>query len=101
MEQICLFDYELIPGTWVETHGRELSFEEITRRVGQMILMDKSTEGHRWYEAVRVECIYTFPETGEQRLVYFDGTRQRGLVDERYFRPSYTGLYPARAYEVP
>ena len=99
-DQLSLFDGELVPGTWVEIPGRELSFDEITQRVGQIILMDKSTESHKWFLSVRVEKIYTYPETGERRLIYFDGTKQRGLVDERYFLPNYTGRFPARAYEV-
>lgn len=100
MDQIGLFDDELLPGTWVETHGRELTFDEITKRVGQIIIMDESTESHKWFKAVRVERIYTYPESGDRRLIYFDGGRERGLVDERYFLPNYTGRFPARAYEV-
>ena len=100
MDQISLFDGELKPGTYVKTHGRRLSFDEITRRVGQIIIMDKSTQSHEWFEAVRVERIYTYPETGERRLIYFDGGKQRGLVDERYFLPDYPGMFPSRAYEV-
>ena len=100
MDQIGLFDNEVTPGTWVETHGRELSFDEITRRVGQMIVIDKSTENHKWFLAVLVEKILTDYETGNRRLIYYDGKKQRGLVDERYFLPNYTGLFPARAYEV-
>ena len=99
MDQIGLFDDELLPGTWVENHGKELSFDEITKRVGKIIVMDKSTENHKWFQAVRVEKIYTYPETGERRLIYFDGKKQRGLVDERYFRQDYPGRFPDRAYE--
>ena len=100
MDQIGLFDDELLPGTWVETHGRELTFDEVTQRVGQIIIMDESTESHKWFKAARVERIYTYPESGDRRLIYFDGVRERGLVDERYFLPNYTGRFPARAYEV-
>ena len=100
-DQLSLFDGELMPGTWVEAHGRELSFDEITKRVGKIIVMDKSTENHKWFQVVRVERIYTDYESGNRRLIYFDGTKQRGSVDERYFLPNYTGLFPARAYEVP
>lgn len=98
-DQISLFDGELTPGTWVETHGRELTFDEIAESVGKIIVMDKSTENHKWFQAVRVERIYTDPESGERRLIYFDGTKQRGLVDERYFCKDYPGRFPARAYE--
>ncbi len=100
MDQMSLFDGEMKPGTYVKSHGRQISFEEVTRRIGQIILVDKSTESQGWFEAVRVEKIYTYPESGERRLIYFDGTRQRGLVDERYFRPDYPGMFPARAFEV-
>lgn len=101
MNQIGLFDDEVTPGTWVESHGRELTFDEVTQRVGQIIIMDMSTESPKWFKAVRVERIYTYPESGDRRLIYFDGGRERGLVDERYFLPNYTGRFPARAYEVP
>lgn len=100
MDQIGLFDNELTPGTWVETHGRELSFDEVTKRVGQIIVIDKSTESHEWFKIVRVESIFTDYESGQRRLIYSDGSRQRGLVDERYFPENYTGRFPARAYEV-
>lgn len=98
-DQISLFDGELTPGTWVETHGRELTFDEVAQRVGQIIIMDKSTENHTWFLVVRVEKIYTDYETGNRRLIYFDGTRQRCLVDEMYFLPRYTGRFPARAFD--
>lgn len=100
MDQIGLFDNELLPGTWVEAHGRELSFDEVTKRVGQIIIMDKSTESMESFKAVLVEKIITDFETGQRRLIYYDGGRQRGLVDERYFPENYTGRFPARAYEV-
>ena len=100
MDQIGLFDDELLPGTWVKTHGRELAFDEVAKRVGQMIIMDMSTESHEWFKVVMVEKIVTNFETGQRRLIYYDGGRQRGLVDERYFPENYTGRFPARAYEV-
>lgn len=99
-DQISFFDNELTPGTWVETHGRELTFDEVTQRVGQIIVMDKSTESHKWFQVVRVEKIFTDYETGQMRLIYSDGSRHRGVVDERWFPENYTGRFPARAYEV-
>lgn len=100
MDQIGLFDDELLPGTWVETHGMELTFDEVAKRVGQMIIMDMSTESHEWFKVVMVEKIVTNFETGQRRLIYYDGDKQRGLVDERYFPENYTDRFPARAYEV-
>ena len=93
--QISLFDSVLEPGTWVEAHGRRLTFDEIDGRVGQMIVMDMSTESHEWYKVVLVESIYTYDD-GSRRLIYYDGGRQRGLVDERRFNAE---RHPARAYE--
>lgn len=96
--QYTLFDTiadgaELVPGTWVETHGPELTFDEIAQRVGQIIIMDKPTEGHAWYKAVLVERIVE-TEDG-RRLIYYDGKKQRGLVNEHYFKKR-----SARAYKI-
>lgn len=83
--QYSLFDRpsEPAPGEWVKVHGPELSFDQITQMVGKLIVMDKSTESHEWFEVVRMEKIIW--NDGGRRLIYYDGTRQRGLVDERYF----------------
>lgn len=96
--QYTLFDTivdgaELAPGTWVTEHGPELTFDEITHRVNQIIIMDMSTESHAWYKAVLVEKIIETPEG--RRLVYYDGKRQRGLVSEHYFKNR-----SSRAYEI-
>ena len=86
------------PGDWVETHGKELSFDEITQRIGSLIVMDMSTVSHAWYKIVQVEKIVE--QDGTRRLVYYDGHKQRGYVGEYFFPPIYTGPHPARAYEV-
>ena len=89
--QISLFDFmakEFQPGDWIEECclGRELTFNEITDMVGKLIVMDMSTESHNWYKVVQVEKIVE-GDSGRRRLVYYDGKRQRGLVDEIYFDP--------------
>lgn len=106
-EQLSLFDLirddsvkSLKPGDYVETVGRELSFDEITKRVGQLIIIEQATESHEWYKVVQVEKIYIYPENGNRRLIYYDGQRQRGLVDEMYFAPRYKGRFPVRVYEI-
>lgn len=78
-----------IPGTWVEEDmlGNELTFDEITNMVGEIIIIDQSTESHAWYKAARVERI-AIDENGDRRLVYFDGTKQRGIISEMYFDES-------------
>ena len=99
-DQISIFDSELPEGTVVETHGRELSFDEAARRVGEILILDKSTESSEWFMAVRLEKTITRASTGTRRLICFDGTRHRQLLDEFYFRPQYTGRFPIRIFEV-
>lgn len=72
------------PGEYVGTVGRELIFREITERVGQMIIIDCSTQSHKWYQAARVEKISDSPDG--KRLVLYTGKRQRGSIAERYLR---------------
>lgn len=100
--QLSLFDrLELKePGDYVEEHGRELSFDELEEMVGRLIVYDCSTQSHEWLKIVRVVEIYHYPD-GHRRLIYSDGTKMHGFVDEMYFLPRYTGLFPARAYEMP
>lgn len=101
-EQISLFDSippELKPGEWVSDHGRELSFDECYERVGELLIIDKSTESHEWFKVVRIESTHVNSD-GKRRLVYFDGDRTRGYLDEIFFRPGYTGRFPERAYEL-
>lgn len=83
--QYSLFDRpnEPAPGEWVKVHGPEINFDQITQMVGKLIVMDKSTESHEWFQVVRVEKIIW--NDGGRRLIYYDGARRRGLVDERYF----------------
>lgn len=100
-EQMNIFDFiepDPLPGDWIEEDlvGRELSFDEITGRIGMLIVMDMNTSSHRWYKVVRVERIVT--DKNERRLFYYDGTRQRGIVSEMFFNPKIQ--FPARAYEL-
>ena len=47
-DQLSLFDGELTPGTWVELPGRELSFDEITKRVGQNWIPEVDNNCRMW-----------------------------------------------------
>lgn len=87
------------PGDYVDKDvvGNQLTFDEITKEIGNLIVMDKSTSSHEWYEVVCVEEI-VIVEGNQRRLVYFDGTRQNGLVNERYF--SKDSHCPSRAYRL-
>lgn len=74
------------PGDWVEKEmlGAELTFDEIAQSVGSLIILDKSTQSHEWYKVVMVEEI-VLVEGNQRRLVYYDGVKQRGLINEMYF----------------
>lgn len=93
-EQISLFDAQPNVGALVEKHGRLLSFDEIAARVGDRIVYECSTQSHEWFKIVLVESIYVYPD-GHRRLIYFDGHKQRGLVDDLYFKNG-----SVRAFEV-
>ena len=42
------------PGDWIEVEnvGEQLTFDEITQMIDQLIVMDMSTESHEWYKVV-------------------------------------------------
>lgn len=88
------------PGDWVEKDvlGKKLTFDEIAQEVGNLIIMDKSTESHEWYKVVRVEKIVLVDGGKQRRLVYYDGARQHGFVNEMYFNENMR--FPARAYKI-
>lgn len=88
------------PGDWVESDvlGEKMTFDEIAESVGKIIVMDKSTVSHAWYKVVLVEKIVMVENNTQRRLVYYDGVKQRGLVNEMYFNENMT--YPARAYRL-
>jgi len=89
----------LKPGQYVEQHGKELSFDELSTRIGELVLCDCSTESHEWIKAVRVERII-YGETA-RRLIYSDGRKQHGYVGEYWFRSfGYQGASPAIFYEL-
>ncbi|MEY8331250.1 hypothetical protein AALB81_18330 [Lachnospiraceae bacterium 48-33] len=90
-EQLDIFSYLqqqkiFKPGDWVEKDavGKRLAFNEITKEVGNLIVIDKSTESHEWYKVVLVEKI-CIVEGNQRCLVYYDGKRQRGWINEMWF----------------
>lgn len=90
----------LKPGDYVEFPGREISFDEIAERIGELIVYDQSTENHSWYKVVLVETVFFNEDAGERRLIYYDGERQRGLVNESYFNHS-RSYSRCAAFELP
>lgn len=91
--QISMFDSAVSEGDWVETKGRQLTFDEIAARTGELIVIDMSTQSHEWYRAVLVVRIIYYD--GTRRLIFSDGGKHAGYVDERYFTSG-----SAKAYEI-
>lgn len=106
-EQLSLFDSfpaeQYLPGDWIDSPGQELTFYEACQMIGQLIVADKSTESHKWYKVVLLEDV--IEHEGGRRLILYDGARQRGLEDERYFSTGKVlycgGKHPYRVYRLP
>ncbi len=88
-----------MPGSLVEENilGDELTFDEIAEMAGEIIILDRSTESRNWYKAVKVEDVFVSND-GHRHLRYFDGAKQRGIIDEMYFDKSQRS--PQRAWRV-
>ena len=98
-EQLSLFDTneEHHPGEWIDAPGDEMTFQQASQMVGKLIVMDYSTESHKWYKVCRLERVSDC-ENG-RRLILYDGKPQRGLADEMYFNKDLRFHY--RAYLLP
>lgn len=88
-----------MPGSLVEENilGDELTFDEIAEMVGEIIILDRSTESRNWYKAVKVEDVFVSNDD-HRHLRYYDGAKQRGVIDEMYFDKSQRS--PQRAWRV-
>ena len=88
-----------MPGSFVEENilGDELTFDEIAEMVGEIIILDRSTESRNWYKAVKVEDVFVSNDD-HRHLRYFDGAKQRGIIDEMYFDKSQRN--PQRAWRL-
>lgn len=103
-EQIDIFSFiepqrSFKAGEYIDKQfvSNRITFDEITQRVGQLIVLDKSTQNHEWYMVALVEKI-VIVEGNQRRLVYYDGKKQRGFINEMYFNESF--MFPARAFEL-
>ena len=80
--QISFDDLLGVPtaGEIVESHGRRLSFDEAAARIGEIIILNISTENHEWFRAVRVlKAVVT--QDGERRLICERGKGLCYLMD--------------------
>lgn len=81
-----------------ENVGEQLTFDEITRMIDQLVVMDYSTVSRARYKVVKVEKIVMVENNTIRRLVYYDGTRERGLLNETFFNE--LAYIRARAYRL-
>ena len=86
-------------GSYVEENmlGDELTFDEIANMVGEIIVCDHSTESRSWYKVVKVEKIIDGSD-GKRHLRLYDGSKQRGTVNEIFFDKSQRR--PQRAWRL-
>ncbi len=86
-------------GSYVEEDmlGDELTFDEIADMVGEIIVYDHSTESRAWYKVVKIEEIIDGSD-GKRHLRFYDGSKQRGTVNEIFFDKSQRR--PQRAWRL-
>jgi len=81
--------------------GEELSFEDLTNLVNELIIMTKYTQSRRWLKLVRVHSFTNHPANAiggyTRNLVYTDGTKSFGRVNEYWFLDNSTS-YPVKCY---
>lgn len=67
----------------------------------QYAYIGQSTQSHAWYKAVLVEKILERDEYDGRyrRLIYYDGTKQRGYISEMYFQVEGSRSYQ-RAWRI-
>ena len=73
-------------GDFVNSHGKELSFDQLADLAGSLCVMKVSSQSHTFYRVIRVERIVFDSDAGCRCLVYSSGYKsRRGLINECYF----------------
>ena len=95
-EQLSFFAPETVPGTYVTSYGAPICFDDLQNYIGRIVIMDCSTQSHKWYKAIRVEKILHTADG--RRLIYTANPRRpcECAVDERFFRA--TAYYGVRVF---
>lgn len=103
-EQLDIFSFiqpqkDFKPGEYIEKQfiGRQITFDKIIERIGGLIVLGKSTSSHEWFMVALIEKI-VLVEGNQRRLVYYDGHKQRGLINEMYFNENC--YCPTKAFEL-
>ena len=83
--QMSIFDWmptlktEPAVGEYVETHGAIICHIMRPHYIGEKVVMDKSTNIHKWYQVGILEKYFNC--NGVMRAVVYDGSKQRNLID--------------------
>lgn len=68
-------------GEWVENHGANICHIMRSSYIGKKVIMDKSTENHKWFQCGILEKYFFNAGSGRWRGVIYHGERQRALYD--------------------
>ena len=102
LEQLTLFEPQsrYKPGDFVkpEDIGRQLNFDELSP--GALVILDVSTQSHKWYQLHRVEKIIWNQYENCRRLILYHGKPQRSYINKRWFRDPGDGERGVRMYEL-
>lgn len=80
MTQLTLFDEPsaVKPGDWVTTHGAVIPKVMRPSYIGKLVVIDLSTQSHKWFKVARLERIVE--NDGHDRSVLYTGTKQRSII---------------------
>lgn len=81
-----------LPGEFLSEKdvGKELSFEDLSKKEGNVVVADFSSNIHRILKAVKIQEIRNFAD-GDSDLLYDDGTDWPGCIHKKDYR---NPLYP-------
>ncbi len=94
--QVSMFDWmaeddieveEPDVGAWVETHGAVICHIMLPSYIGRKVVMDKSTQSHKWYKVGLLESVRNgFYYHGDDKVpcdiaIVYDGGKQRNIIN--------------------
>ena len=86
VRQLTFADLLQIPeiGSYTERHGRKLSFDEVAARLGEIVILNVSTESHEWLQAIMPVRVTRLID--ERRLVCDRGRGHCFLGEKSFIR---------------
>ena len=74
----CFPDLCLKPGDYVKKHGAVICHVMRPAFIGKLVVIDRSTEHHEWWQVGRLEDY--IPYEGRWRSIVYTGKPQRSLI---------------------